>query len=588
MPPLVYPLLSPPTDQPSVLTPSIQVERYFRVRKEAKCFHPYGKMFDKRPWDWQWDLEEGSLPRLPDLITALQGHDDLNALVPGKSLRADEPSAQDAWLAALDCVRQLLRRALDKCSRFVALQEQAANTSRSGDCVSDEMQYAVTGPQKVTREAELFTLQVWAMVEAQVERFTRLIHNQLREQTQHAGDLSELEAFVTKLEVEVRVSGCTVQPSQATLRWNRKIQSTLHVVSVPHGFAADAFQCSVVIEAPELVRFRAEFEQTFSIARGTCASAQLLAASAQLLAANSSLSAKVIQLEAQVTQLGAWTCVPPELSPAVVCIGVARPLTPSSSSSLPSMVVAGVQHVISVKGTGWFFDPRGLVFTCEHVRRACRRLLAAHSGVLVVCPVLDGGAPDWQAHAWSARVLAHTRHWDGTAPTAGESEPAADVVSLPGANDAAVLWVQEHLGSSTPVSNPVLVHTVPIPTPITTLTLGDPLKLQSCQRLFVLGFPTIGGLTLTPTGADYCGAVTEADGRWLKLHGLMSRGHSGGPVLAQQATGPPSTAGGVVVGWNVRTPVTDDAGAGLNHARPVDEAAACMTAAQLHPALPVI
>eukprot|EP00966_Prymnesium_polylepis_P008176 188203-Prymnesium_polylepis.1 len=130
-------------------------------------------MFDKKPWDWQWDLEEGSLPQMPDLIKALQGHDDLNALVPGLSLRGEEGlSSLNAEMSALDCVGQLLHCALDKCCGFVALHTHVpACVSRSGDGAGDEVEYAVVGPQKVERDSATFQLQVWAMIDAQVNRF---------------------------------------------------------------------------------------------------------------------------------------------------------------------------------------------------------------------------------------------------------------------------------------------------------------------------------------------------------------------------------------------------------------------------------
>ena len=91
----------------------------------------------------------------------------------------------------------------------------------------DDVQYAVTGPSAVAREASMFALQVWAMVEAQVERFEKAFKRQLLQgDKQWSVELDDLDEGVATLIVRVAVTGCTVHPSSATLDWNRKIKSS--------------------------------------------------------------------------------------------------------------------------------------------------------------------------------------------------------------------------------------------------------------------------------------------------------------------------------------------------------------------------
>ena len=406
---------------------------------------------------------------------------------------------------------------------------------------------------------------------------------------------------VRKLVVEITVAGCEVDPPNAIIRWNRKICSSSHEVHVPANFEGTKFRCQVKVEAPVVPTNTRErdaqevFRASFFIPRVRAAG--MASTPNQLLAADSMLVERIREVERQVchanerlSQLEAWAHVPPELLPAVVQIGVALPVTTGVAQAgyriagLASF--AGVQYAVITTGTGWFFDARGLVFTCEHVRRISRRYLSDHDGKLIVCPHVEGEL-NWQAHAWRAIVLAHTGHWDGAmncqdgALDWGEREPLSDGVAvLPERTDAAILWVREHLGSSTPVTNPVRVPTRI--NPVTTLRLGDPAKLVPTQKVYTLGFADIGGTTPSHTSGAFCSTLSDKDGMWLKLDGLVCSGHSGGPVVAQCASEPtaagsssdPPVPRGEVVGWTVRGSLVEDGQAGMHYARLISEARA--------------
>ena len=76
------------------------------------------------------------------------------------------------------------------------------------------------------------------------------------------------------------------------------------------------------------------------------------------------------------------------------------------------------------------------------------------------------------------------------------------------------------------------------------------------------------------TRGFFSGMDTDDDGSWLKLQGLIMKGHSGGPVISLRL--------GVVVGVNTRTSVDPRAGAaaGLNHCRPIEDASEVLAAAR--------
>jgi len=361
---------------------------------------------------------------------------------------------------------------------------------------------------------------------------------------------------VGALEHEVQEAGCTVIPRRANQLWDRNVTTSSQEIHLPRLLLGHELRCTVIIEAPA-IREPSPLQ--------------------------ASTEARLARLEAVAARLEAWTHVPPSLLPAVVCIGVALPLAPAAFPSRPVVVFGGAPLVVLALGSGWLLDVRGLIATCEHVRRSCRSLLSAHGGKLIVCPHV-AGALDWQAHAWRAIVLAHTCHWDGSVATTAETEPVGTAtISLPDTTDVAVLWVREHLDTGVAVSSPLVMPTATPTTQIQPLELGDPAALGATQRLFALGYPSIGGDTPTHTACEFGGFVSDSNSRWLKLIGLVSEGHSGGPIVAQLGD---ATAPGAVVGWCVRSPLSDRYAAGLCHARPIDEARACLAAALAHPALP--
>ena len=283
-----------------------------------------------------------------------------------------------------------------------------------------------------------------------------------------------------------------------------------------------------------------------------------------------------------------------------VCIGVAfdtawktydngtlMPFTHYTTSS-------GVQCYIYHYGSGWFFHDSGLVLTCEHVRRACRRDIMTYQNaaaapaagaaatpapapaaihVVVVCPC-EGPTRnlDW-SKAWKAEVVAHTANWDprdtssfcrlrvrrgrsfceeheryctvsttDCSPDAPEDASALPPVqTLPDHDDAAVLCIKSSLSTGAAVAQPITVGA----TPLKVLHLSETCLQNvnhALQELASLGFPPAGGRqTATPTPVMFSG---NFDATFLKLTGSeMMPGHSGGPLV---------TMSGVVVGWNVR------------------------------------
>ena len=266
---------------------------------------------------------------------------------------------------------------------------------------------------------------------------------------------------------------------------------------------------------------------------------------------------------------------------AVVRIGVAHPVNATAVAQLVEPGQGGAQYTVKEIGSGWFFDTCGLVFTCEHVRRACRKAIANVSGAkLVVCSCADEcAAVDWQLYSWEAKVLAHTRHWDSTMATPEETEPATEnVTSMSAPSDAAVLLVTKHMHTGNPVSNPV---TMPVSgEEITALAVGNSTTLKNGERLFVLGFPQMGGATSTPTKADFAGTFIDDHGNWLKVNALIAGGHSGGPAIGQPRDVQERGTRGLVFGWNVRKQMHDVV-AGMCHLRPIEAGRACMDAARV-------
>ena len=223
-----------------------------------------------------------------------------------------------------------------------------------------------------------------------------------------------------------------------------------------------------------------------------------------------------------------------------VCVGVAfgtewkkyRHGT-ATAEPMTQAVNGGAPCYIDHYGSGFFFHETGLVLTCEHVRRDCRRDINAHAGVLVVCPYKGHGTTlDW-SEAWKAEVVAHTANWDGT--TRQPEDPS--VRTLPGHNDAAVLRITSSLSTGADIVRPIAVGG----SPLKILRLSET-GLNTLQQLASLGFPPAGG-SVTPT--PILVRISEKfDDTFLKLTGSeMMGGHSGGPLV---------TMSGVVVGWNVR------------------------------------
>ena len=103
------------------------------------------------------------------------------------------------------------------------------------------------------------------------------------------------------------------------------------------------------------------------------------------------------------------------------------------------------------------------------------------------------------------------------------------------------------------------------------LQLGTSTTLRPPKKLYALGFP-VGmqfGITPTPTKGSLASKLEDVHGQWLKFDGLISTGHSGGPVITED---------GAVIGWNVRNARPHRGSSGLNHARPIEAASECLEA----------
>ena len=136
----------------------------------------------------------------------------------------------------------------------------------------DQVMYAVTGPKSVAREATKFTLQVWAMIEAQVESYKKMIEGNDK---QHEHDVrpDDLDTNVEDLHFSVSVEGCIVTPPRKSKPWNRRKTSSAHVVNVPATFTGNEFVCLVTIEAGDKMKdvFYSDFNIPRSEATGSLA-----------------------------------------------------------------------------------------------------------------------------------------------------------------------------------------------------------------------------------------------------------------------------------------------------------------------------
>ena len=221
---------------------------------------------------------------------------------------------------------------------------------------------------------------------------------------------------------------------------------------------------------------------------------------------------------------------------------------------------AGEMRVKGV-GSGFVIDPRGFVFTCEHVRSACQEMIQGAAdngftgGAILVAPYLGrdhGGETNWTL-SWVADVLAYTSDWNPVNAARPPDPDIARMAAAPGLSvsewkaDAAVLRPIRCLADGHDVrgQNPLklLVPDAP-PVLIMTLMAEGAEKPSTGVRLWSFGFPPLGGKS--PTHVELVmqsNSEDDADGEWLKFVGGIMPGHSGGPVVDRQ---------GRVVAWNVR------------------------------------
>ena len=251
---------------------------------------------------------------------------------------------------------------------------------------------------------------------------------------------------------------------------------------------------------------------------------------------------------------------------SVVSIGVLAP-GPGPAETPPSRRLTsadGTERHIQIAGSG-FCVGADLLLTCEHIRRDAEWLISGAGGRLVACPVAERTAvPRWAEDALAVEVLAHT----GAPKYPGDPRaeyPSPRAVTLPTRADLAVLRVTGRL--SVPGGGAPLPH-------LKMWTGEGAPPLEPIEKLLVLGYPKSGGETLTFTDGRFSGVDPDDDGSWLKIQGLIMKGHSGGPIISLRL--------GVVVGVNTSTLVDPRAGAaaGLNHCRPIEAASEVLAEAR--------
>ena len=227
-----------------------------------------------------------------------------------------------------------------------------ATTTRAAH-ETEDVEFAVTGPTTVETQVRIFKLQVWAMVEAYVDRFERQL-DALRKQ----GDKEINHTFeslgidVSELYVSVSVEGCRVEPSQCTIQWNRKLRNSSHDVHVPADFVGDVFRCSVRINVQQDA-LRDLFEESFCIERVT---SSLAAQYPHLLASTAELNRRLAEV---MRRQG----VPPEAYDLIKRATVRIGLLIRNSGSSWELVDMGSGTIINA-GAG---APRNLVLTAAHL-----------------------------------------------------------------------------------------------------------------------------------------------------------------------------------------------------------------------------
>ena len=142
-------------------------------------------------------------------------------------------------------------------------------------------------------------------------------------------------------------------------------------------------------------------------------------------------------------------------------------------------------------------------------------------------------APD-ESCPWDELVVATTEETD-LAP-----EPAyqADVVTFDESLDLAVIKIARTLDGE-PVTEPIGIQPIPI---------GDSESIEVGDELRILGYPGIGGETVTFTQGSVSGFTTEpgvGSRAWIKTDATTAGGNSGGTAIDQQGrlVGVPTQAG---------------------------------------------
>ena len=408
-----------------------------------------------------------------------------------------------------------------------------------------EVEYAVTGPASVALEATVFSLKVWAMIDAQVERFAKTFQRLLEQgDKDHAHQLDDLDDAVSQLRVRVSVVGCTVEPRERTVQWNRKIVSSPHSVLVPADFSGN-LSCTVVIsdDSPEAMRDRDLFEQTFVIERGSVVGvAQLLAANelikARLVSAELRLGAleqqvlNVIaeqqQLRENVRKIAMSGADLDQLNKAVVALGVGFDTTPPKLQS----------------GTGFLVHPDGHLVTDHHVLLDMDNPTGP-TGASRQYFVGIGSPIVW---TWTAKVL----DWSATARQPSNGKPEHRHMANAPWLDLCVMKLESLLNATGALT--------PFVGPVPALALGDSDAIETGQPVWVLGY---GQHINSPKSTSHTcpGAFAGRDpdqmprltstgpvptpSELLMVTADMLAGHSGGPAVVRQNDQL------VVIGWSI-------------------------------------